>query len=163
MVPGSARKWYTMGRIPDDDEDGPDTSMTDDHVKDVLEEKLRTLTVDGHRDLTNTILRKNLLINEVQMLLSEKRTSLSSMRTGIAINAIPLSLLVLMVTMSRYYEASDMLWEIATLSSFCILLLCIGTYMILRALKRLHDYDRIILEIKRKHRSLGKFIEEDSE
>lgn len=163
MVLDPEWKWNLMGRIPDDDEDGPDTSMTDNHVKDILEEKLRTLTVDGHRDLTKAILRKNLLINEVQMLLSEKRTSLSSMRTGIAINAIPLSLLVLLVTLSKLYEASEMIWEIGLLSGFCILLLCIGTYMILRSLRRLHDYDRIILDIKKKHRSIGRYIEEDNE
>ena len=152
-----------MGRIPDDDDEGPDISTTNNPVKDVLEETLRSVTVDSHKDLTKAILQKSLLINEVQMLLAEKRTSLSSMRTGIAINAIPLSLLVLMVTMSRYYEASAMMWEIGTLSSFCILLLGIGTYLILRSLKKLHDYDRIILEIKRKHRSIGRFIEEDRE
>jgi len=163
MVPGTTRRWVDMGRIPDDDDDGPETSSTSNPMKDVLEEALRPLTVGSHKDLAKAILQKSLLINEVQMLLSEKRTSLSSMRTGIAINAIPLSLLVLMVTMSKYYEVSEMVWEIGTLSSFCILLLCIGTYMILRSLKKLHDYDRIILEIKKKHKSIGRFIEEDRE
>ena len=39
--------------------------------------------------------------NEVQLLLAEKRTSLSAMRTGIAIFAFPLSVLSVLIATSR--------------------------------------------------------------
>jgi hypothetical protein len=44
-----------------------------------------------------------LLLGEIQVLLSEKRTALSSMCTSIAVFALPLSVLMLIAT-SRYYS-----------------------------------------------------------
>ena len=45
-----------------------------------------------------------LSINQVQLLLSEKRTSLSVMRTGIAMLALPLSIFSALIATSKYYE-----------------------------------------------------------
>ena len=45
-----------------------------------------------------------LLLGEIQVLLSEKRTALSSMRTGIAVFALPLSVLSVLIATSRYYS-----------------------------------------------------------
>jgi len=47
--------------------------------------------------------QNSLIINEVQLLLSEKRTSLSTLRTGIAIFAFPLSVLSVLIATSRHY------------------------------------------------------------
>ena len=44
-------------------------------------------------------------ISSIQLLLAEKRTSLALMRTGVAMLAIPLSVLSLLITTSKYYEA----------------------------------------------------------
>ena len=46
----------------------------------------------------------NLIFGEIQVLLSEKRTALSSLRTGIAIFALPLSVLSVLIATSRYYS-----------------------------------------------------------
>src|SRR5260370_7242919 len=46
----------------------------------------------------------NLIFGEVQVLLSEKRTALSSLRTGIAIFALPLSVLSVLIATSHYYS-----------------------------------------------------------
>jgi hypothetical protein len=45
-----------------------------------------------------------LILGEIQVLLSEKRTALSSMRTGIAVFALPLSVLSVLIATSRYYS-----------------------------------------------------------
>ncbi len=44
----------------------------------------------------------NLIFNEIQVLLAEKRTALSSLRTGIAIFALPLSVLSVLIATSRF-------------------------------------------------------------
>jgi hypothetical protein len=44
-----------------------------------------------------------MILNEVQVLLSEKRTSLSTMRTGIAVFAFPLSVLSILIATSGSY------------------------------------------------------------
>lgn len=45
------------------------------------------------------------IINEVQLLLAEKRTSLAVMRTGIAMLALPLSVISVLIATSKYYDA----------------------------------------------------------
>jgi len=44
------------------------------------------------------------VFGEIQLLLAEKRTALSSMRTGIAVFALPLSVLSVLVATSKYYD-----------------------------------------------------------
>ena len=46
----------------------------------------------------------SIVINEVQLLLAEKRTSLSVMRTGISVLALPLSVLSVLIATSKYYD-----------------------------------------------------------
>lgn len=49
------------------------------------------------------------ILNEVQVLLSEKRTSLSTMRTGIAVFAFPLSVLSILIATSRSYQLQEVM------------------------------------------------------
>ena len=50
-----------------------------------------------------------LSINQVQLLLAEKRTALAIMRTGIAVFALPLSIFSALIATSKWYEAVDVL------------------------------------------------------
>ena len=43
----------------------------------------------------------NVIFGEIQVLLAEKRTALSSLRTGIAVFALPLSVLSVLIATSR--------------------------------------------------------------
>lgn len=49
------------------------------------------------------------VMDEIQLILAEKRTSLSVMRTGIAILALPLSVMSVLVATSRLYDAPSVL------------------------------------------------------
>ena len=46
----------------------------------------------------------NVIFGEIQVLLAEKRTALASLRTGIAVFALPLSVLSVLIATSRYYN-----------------------------------------------------------
>ena len=46
----------------------------------------------------------NVIFGEIQVLLAEKRTPLPSLRTGIAVFALPLSVLSALIATSRYYS-----------------------------------------------------------
>ena len=46
----------------------------------------------------------NMIFGEIQVLLAEKRTALASLRTGIAVFALPLSVLSALIATSRYYS-----------------------------------------------------------
>ncbi|MBN2319821.1 MAG: hypothetical protein JXR49_12115 [Acidobacteria bacterium] len=101
----------------------------------------------------------NIVINEVQLLLAEKRTSLSTMRTGITVFVLPLTVLGVLVTTSRYYDFQRVLPLIIPLLTICAGLVVIGTYLVFRAMKKLHHYDRQIQELKKDHPRIGKFID----
>ena len=46
----------------------------------------------------------NVIFGEIQVLLAEKRTALAALRTGIAVFALPLSVLSALIATSRYYS-----------------------------------------------------------
>ena len=111
--------------------------------------------------LTNE--RKNdhesLIINEVQLLLAEKRTSLASMRTGIAVLILPLSVMSLLIATSRYYDAVHVMPLIIPVIVICAALTLLGSYLIVRAIINLRHHDQHILSLKRKHSKIEEFTE----
>jgi len=72
----------------------------------------------------------NFILNEVQLLLSEKRTALSTMRTGIAIFAFPLSVLSILIATSRSYQTSEVLHWLVPLVLLNVGLIIFGVYLI---------------------------------
>ena len=101
----------------------------------------------------------NLLINELQLILAEKRTTLSVLRTGIAVIVLPLSILSVLVATSRFYETPDVLHLLAPLLVICSVLILLGFYLISRSIVRIHRYDRMISKIKKKHSVIAEFID----
>lgn len=93
-------------------------------------------------------------INRIQLLLSEKRTSLSVMRTGIAIFALPLSVFSVLIATSKYYDAATVWHLLALVSLLNFTLIGLGVFLIVRSLLRMHHYDQAIAEIKLRHEAL---------
>jgi uncharacterized membrane protein YidH (DUF202 family) len=100
-----------------------------------------------------------LIINEAQLILAEKRTSLAAMRTGIAVFAIPLSILGLLIATSRYYDVLHVLPLIVPLGIMLLALIVLGGYLIIRALRNIHRYDRMIRRLKNNHSKLSEFLD----
>ena len=107
-------------------------------------------------DDTNT--NDQIAINEVQLILAEKRTSLSVLRTGIAILALPLSVMSVLVATSKYYDILHVLHFFIPLTIINLALIIFGGYLIIRSIIRMKHYDRFIREIKRKHSIISQFI-----
>ena len=106
---------------------------------------------------TNNI--DSIAINEVQLILAEKRTSLALMRTGIAVFALPLSVMSVLIATSKYYDVNNVLHLLIPLGVLNLALIVFGAYLIIRSIIRMRHYDRFINEIKRKHSIIGEFIE----
>lgn len=98
-------------------------------------------------------------INEVQLVLAEKRTSLAVMRTGIAVLALPLSVLSILIATSKYYDIFHVLHFLIPLVALNLILVVLGAYLIIRSLIRMQRYDRLVHDIKLRHRVIGKFID----
>lgn len=102
---------------------------------------------------------ETVIINEVQLLLAEKRTSLAAMRTGIAVIALPITVMSVLIATSKYYDIVHVIHLLVPLMILCAALVCLGSYLIIRSIIRIHRYDRHIFEIKRKHSKVSEFID----
>ena len=101
----------------------------------------------------------NFIFGEIQVLLSEKRTALSSLRTGIAIFALPLSVLSVLIATSRYYSIGKVMPLLTPLLLLNLGLVVLGSWLVFHSIGRLHHYDRRIRELTQKYRSLAEFVE----
>ena len=101
----------------------------------------------------------SLAINEVQLILAEKRTALATMRTGISVFVLPLSVLSVLVATSRYYEIPQVMHFLFPLLFLCAGLVFLGSYLIIRSIVRIHRYDRLIRKIKQKHSLIAEFLD----
>jgi len=95
-----------------------------------------------------------LVIQEMQLLLAEKRTSLSMLRTGIAIFAFPLSVLSVLIATSRSYTLHEVTHWLIPLLFLNLGLVGLAVYLVVHALHRLRHYNRIIATYKHKHSRL---------
>ena len=107
----------------------------------------------------DSTLAETFIINEVQLLLAEKRTSLAALRTGIAVFALPLTVMSVLIATSKYYDFVHVMHLLVPLLIICAALVFLGSYLILRSIIRLHRHDKHILEIKRQHSAIGEFID----
>ncbi len=98
------------------------------------------------------------IVDEAKLVLAEKRTAMALMRTGIAVFALPLSVLSLLIATSKYYNAVHVLNLILLLAVINLALLVLGTHLIVRALRQLRRYDRLLNRLKSGHSKIGKFI-----
>src|SRR2546430_1409748 len=101
----------------------------------------------------------SLILGEIQVLLSEKRTALSTMRTGIAVFALPLSVLSVLIATSRNYNIGHVMPLLMPLLLLNLGLVVLGSWLIFHSIGRLHHYDHRIRELTQKYRSLAEFVE----
>lgn len=82
------------------------------------------------------------IINEMQLIFSEKRTALSLLRTGIAVLLLPLSVLTVLLATSRYYNIANALEVAIPLGILCLALFILGMYLILKSTMQIKKADR---------------------
>jgi hypothetical protein len=98
------------------------------------------------------------LFNEIQLLLAEKRTAYSGLRTGIAVFALPLSVISVLIATSKLYDFSQVLNLLIVLAVLNAGLICLGIYLVIHSLARIRHLDGLIKEIKLKHSSIADFL-----
>ena len=96
-----------------------------------------------------------LIFGEIQVLLAEKRTALAALRTGIAVFALPLSVLSALIATSRYYSME----KVMPLLLLNLGLVVLGCWLVFRSIHRIHHFENRIRELSQKYRSIGQFIE----
>src|SRR6266496_2163041 len=101
----------------------------------------------------------NIIFGEIQVLLAEKRTALAALRTGIAVFALPLSVLSALIATSRYYSMEKVMPLLAPLLLLNLGLVVLGSWLIYHSMRRLHHFEHRIRELSEKYRSIAQFIE----
>lgn len=102
---------------------------------------------------------ETLALEAIQLLLSEKRTALSVMRTGIAVFALPLGVLSLLVATSRYYSIGSVLHLFLPLLALCTGLVILGSYLVIHSIRRIRRYDRRIRALRERSGVLGPLVD----
>ena len=98
------------------------------------------------------------VFGEVQIILAEKRTALAVLRTGIAVFALPLSVLSFLVVTSKYYEPGRVLHFLVPLLVLSAALSLFGGYLIVHSLLRARHYDRLINRLKNQYGAIAEFL-----
>ena len=101
----------------------------------------------------------NIIFGEIQVLLAEKRTALAGLRTGIAVFALPLSVLSALIATSRYYRIDRVMPLLLPLMLLNLGLVVLGTWLVFRSIRRIRHFEHRVRELSEKYRSLAQFIE----
>jgi uncharacterized membrane protein YidH (DUF202 family) len=103
--------------------------------------------------------RDSFIFGEIQVLLAEKRTALASLRTGIAVFALPLSVLSALIATSRFYSMAKVMPLLVPLMALNLGLVVLGCWLVSRSIRRIHHFEHRIKELSQKYRSIAQFIE----
>jgi Na+/melibiose symporter-like transporter len=81
------------------------------------------------------------MINEAQLVLAEKRTSLAGLRTGLALLGLPLAIVSFLIAMSKHYHADQVWGYLLPVLIVCAGLGVLGVYVCVRSVRHLHKAD----------------------
>jgi len=87
--------------------------------------------------------------DKIRLLLAEKRTSLSMLRTAIAIFTLPLSVLTVLIATSGYYNPGEILHLLIPLVGFVLFLFFVGVYIVFRSFRKIRLIDHKLEECKK--------------
>ncbi|HVM46318.1 MAG TPA: hypothetical protein VM582_10320 [Candidatus Thermoplasmatota archaeon] len=89
-----------------------------------------------------------LVIQEVQLLLAEKRTSFALLRTGVSVSLVPLSVWTVLIATSRLWNVWEARWLLAPLMLVALALFGLGAYLIMHAMQHLAHTDRVLMGLR---------------
>ncbi len=100
-----------------------------------------------------------IIINEAQLVLAEQRTHLATLRTGLALLALPMSVVSFLIVASRYYHFRDQLGLIVPLLMACAGLAGLGVYLFWRSWIKLRRAERVLEILKQSHTVLSQVLD----
>ena len=102
--------------------------------------------------------QEGLLINEVQLLLAEKRTSLSVLRIGLAVLVLPMSVSSFLIATSSHYQWINVWHFLLPLMVINILLVGLAAYLIIHSMKKMLHFDRLIHYLILENKALKRLL-----
>jgi uncharacterized membrane protein YidH (DUF202 family) len=102
---------------------------------------------------------EQLILGAAQLILAEKRTLLSLMRTGIAVFALPLATISALIATSKYYDATEVLGLFIPVMLINAVLIALGAYLIIHAIRRIRHVDKQLADLKQSHPELTPYLD----
>ncbi len=130
------------------------------NISSILHERESEQTLEVAREglEQQTDVPESVLMNRVQVILAEKRTSLAVLRTGIGLLTLPMTIVAFLVTTSSFWDPLENLVFLIPLFILNTALATMGIALIIRAWKRIRNFDRAIEAIKKHANTLGYVI-----
>lgn len=101
---------------------------------------------------------ENILLSEVQVLLAEKRTYFSILRTGIALISVSLSIIVFLVVTSPYHELFDGgLWGFVVVAAL-LTLAGGGLGILFWAQGKIHKLSKLTKKIEQENKRVDEIV-----
>ena len=99
------------------------------------------------------------IIDAIQILLEEKRTSLAVMRTGIAVFIIQMLASAFLIATAKTHQFQELIHMTIPFYTINLFLLVLASYLVMSSLSHIRRYDRIILGLKKKHRRISDLMD----
>ena len=103
--------------------------------------------------------KESFIFGRAQLVLAEKRTSLATLRTGIAVLVLPLSVISFLIATSTHYDFFQVLHLMLPILILCFALVLVGSYLIVNAIIRIHRQDKLLTELKQSQADFARFID----
>lgn len=98
-------------------------------------------------------------INEAQLVLAEKRTWLATLRTGIAVLVLPLSVVSFLIAFTEHFKDLSHVGLLIPLLVVCAGLAVLGGYLVLRSVMHLRRAEKELQHLKKNTPALGEFLD----
>lgn len=117
------------------------------------------ILISAYRPVMQKTDQREMVFDEVNLLLSEKRTALSILRTGIAIFLIPLSIGSVLIATSQLYKPDKILFLLVPVLAGCTLLILISLWLIVIAFVKLRHNEKRLDHIIEKNQFLRNLVD----
>lgn len=101
---------------------------------------------------------EQLLLNEIQVLLAEKRTYYALLRSSVALVTLPLTVIVFLVSTNEYHGLFNFVWLMVLVVGVLVLISIIGISFFARAENRIKSIDKMIVTIKTENKRIAEII-----
>lgn len=101
---------------------------------------------------------EQLLLNEIQLLLAEKRTYFALLRTGMAIFTMPLTIVAVLAGTSEYHAVFKSFWIGFITISFLLAISLVGLSLFYGAEKKIKRLDHMIRLIEKENKRIAEIL-----
>jgi uncharacterized integral membrane protein len=101
---------------------------------------------------------EGILLNELELLLSEKRTYYSILRTGFAVLTVALSMMVFLVATRDYVKTFTHKWTAAAVIIILFAFVVAGIVMCLAGMRKIKKIDKAIQNIQKEDKRVEKIV-----